>query len=100
MKLPHLDAAALVRCLEASGVSLNRVSKTELEWSANRNLTPEEIQALKNRNDAVLDVLAARNLKQVSGHGSDVVPALRAMLSDYHEWMRDEPGYLAVKLYT
>lgn len=97
--LLELDAPALLQHLEESGVSVVRVSKTRLDWSRGRELTPEETKAPEGRRCSLLDVLAARNLLYVNRYGSDVVPALRAFILDSGEANRN-PDSVARELHS
>jgi hypothetical protein len=89
------DAPAILHSLEARGVKVWS-EDGKLKFAPASIVTVEEIQDLRTHKAAILDVLAARELPRGEG---DVLPAVRAMLSEHPEWAHHEARFLAMDVY-
>jgi hypothetical protein len=92
---PDLAAPKLLGYLEATGVKLEK-DAGDIVYEASRELTAEEIKDLRQHKNALLDVLEARTLPR---DGADILPALRAYLSEQGHTADFPARYLARNLY-
>jgi hypothetical protein len=93
---PDLYAPTLLQRLEAAGVELWE-DAGDLCYESTHKLTDEEIGYLREHKAELLDLLLSREL--LRDNSEDVLPALRAYLSEHPHAAYFEPHFLKLSLY-